>query len=264
MTAAETNRANYFHLVRSILYRDLILLVRYPVDTAGSLVSLVSIFLLIFFGGQSIAPTRLSDSIEGLMIGYFLWSMSMAAYSGISKTITREAQWGTLERHYLSPFGFGQIIMLKAWSGVVISFLWGAFILLPMMLITGRWLDINVFTVATILVLTLASVVGVGLVFGGLSVLYKKIGNVTDLFQFAIVGLIAAPVIGFNWMQFLPIVQGSAMLQRSMQNGTHLWEFELTPLLILVVTAVVYSILGYIVFQIIHHRARRLGVLGDY
>jgi ABC-2 type transport system permease protein len=49
-----------------------------------------------------------------------------------------------------------------------------------------------------------------------------------------------------------------------MVDGTRLWEFPLTDLAVLLVVAVAYMLLGYVVFQVATRRARRLGVLGDY
>lgn len=105
---------------------------------------------------------------------------------------------------------------------------------------------------------------GLGLVMGGLNVLYKRISNVLNILQFAFIGLISAPVFDLPWARVLPLVQGSAMLQRAMVDGTHLWEFDPLTLAVLVGTSVFYLALGYVVFSLTTRRARRLGVLGDY
>jgi ABC-2 type transport system permease protein len=54
------------------------------------------------------------------------------------------------------------------------------------------------------------------------------------------------------------------MLQEAMQNGVRLWEFSVTDLSVLVGSAVVYSLLGYLVFRWCTNRSRRIGVMGHY
>jgi ABC-2 type transport system permease protein len=107
-------------------------------------------------------------------------------------------------------------------------------------------------------------VVGIGFVFAGLALLYKRIENVSQLMQFVFLGLISAPVVGIPVLRLLPLVQGSALLQEAMQNGVRLWEFSVIDLSVLVGSAVVYSLLGYLVFRWCTNRARRIGVMGHY
>ncbi|KPN31096.1 hypothetical protein SY89_01838 [Halolamina pelagica] len=56
----------------------------------------VFFFALMFYGGTLVAGQAFSDSIEGLIVGYFLWTLSIGAYSGIMNDIQSEASWGRL------------------------------------------------------------------------------------------------------------------------------------------------------------------------
>lgn len=259
-----TRTGGYYHLLKAVIVRDLLIWIRYPVNAALGIFMGIFFFGLMFYGGTLVAGQALTDSLEGLIVGYFLWTLSLGAYSGIMNDIRSEADWGTLERHYMTPFGFGPVVLAKAVAIVFRTFVTSALVLVVMLVMTGTTLSVHVPTVLPVAALTIVGALGLGLVMGGLSVLYKRIGNVANLLQFAFIGLISAPVFDLPWVQFLPLAQGSAMLQLAMRDGIRLWEFEPTALAVLVGTAVLYLGLGYGAFRLATRRARRLGVLGDY
>jgi len=224
----------------------------------------VFFFGLMFYGGQMVAGQAITDTIEGLIVGYFLWTLALGAYSGVTNDVRAEASWGTLERHYMTPFGFGPVILAKSVAIVFRTFVTSSLVLAAMLVLSGTSLDLNLLTVVPVATLAIASAMGLGLVMGGLSVLYKRITNVVNLLQFTFIGLISAPAFDLWWAKFLPLAQGSGMLQVAMKDGRHLWEFAPIEIAILVGTAVLYLGLGYVAFGLATRRARRLGVLGDY
>ncbi|MFD1562975.1 ABC transporter permease [Haloarchaeobius amylolyticus] len=256
--------AGYYHLARAVLYREFLIFVRYPANAIGGIVISVFFFGVLFYGGQMIAGQSLTDSIEGIIVGYFLWTLSVGAYSSISNDIASEVQWGTLERHVMTPFGFAPVALLKGVAKIVRTFIISTVILVVMILLTGTTLQLNLLTIVVVATLSIVSVLGLGLAAGGVTVLYKQIGNWLNLLQFGFIVLISAPAFDLGWMQVLPLAHGSALLQRAMVDGIRLWEFTAFDLALLFVTAAGYLALGYVVFQYATRRARRLGVLGDY
>lgn len=263
-TVAPATDGSTLTLLKAIVYKQFILLVRYPVNTLSQLLSIYLIFGVIFFGGSAVAGQALTDSLEGIIVGFFLFTTVIVAYSGLSWSVTREAQWGTLEQLFMSPYGFGRVMWLKMCVDVAFSFLWGGVMLGLMLLTTGRSLTVDPLTVLPLLVLTIASAVGIGFVFAGLAVLYKRIENAFQLVQYGFIALIAAPVGQYPLLQFLPVTQGSHLLQTAMREGTPLWALPAGELGVLVGTAVVYCLAGYLVFGRAVDRARRLGVMGQY
>jgi ABC-2 type transport system permease protein len=256
--------AGYRHLARAVLFREYLIFVRYPANAIGGIVISLFFFGLLFYGGQMVAGQALTDSLEGIIVGYFLWTLSVGAYSAISNDIASEVQWGTLERHLMTPFGFAPVVLLKGVAKVVRTFVTSSIILAAMLLVSGSALELNVVTVVPVATLAIVSVLGLGLAAGGVAILYKRIGNWLNLLQFGFIVLISAPAFDLGWTRFLPLAQGSALLQRAMVDGTRLWEFPLGDLAVLCAVAVGYLLVGYVVFQRATRRARRLGVLGDY
>ncbi len=257
-------------LLKWVVYKRFLLLVRYPVNTLAQFLGTYMFFAVIFFGGKAAAgqvqggPGALASTFDGLIVGWFLWTVSLTAYFSLVMTATNESQWGTLEQLYMSPYGFGWVMISQVVAFVVESFLWGAGILGLMLLTTGRQLSVDVLTVVPLTFFGLLSVVGISFVFGGLAVLYKRIENVTQLVQFLFLGLIAAPIASFDPLRYLPLVQSSAMLQEAMQEGVRLWQFSTPELAILVGSGVVYFLLGFFAFKYAVTLARKRGVMGHY
>lgn len=251
-------------LFYGILRKELLLLYRYRVNTAAYLLTLYGFFLLIFFGGRTIGGDAFDDSLGAVIIGYFLVTMSFTAYNELAFTFSREAAWGTLEQLYMSEVGFNRTMVLIAIVQVLVSFAWGTLMLIAMLLTTGEQIAINLVSVVPIAVLAIVSVLGLGFAFGGAAVLYKRISSVFNLVQFVFLGLVAAPVEQYPLLKYLPLTQGSYLLQLVMEDGHTIWEIPTNELLILGGVAVGYSLLGYVVFDKFVAVARQRGVMGHY
>ena len=261
---ADPRPATRWHLLRAVLVREFLITVRYPANAIGGIVVAVFFFGVLFYGGTLLAGRALADSLSGIVVGYFLWTLSVGAYSSISNDVGSEVQWGTLERHVTTPFGFTPVALIKGVAKVIRTFLTSAVVLAVMLLLTGTRLALDPITVVVIAGLAVTSVLGLGFAAGGLTVLYKRVGTWLNLLQFGFVVLVSAPVFDAPWLRVLPLAHGSALLQRAMVDGVRLWQFSLGDLALLVAVAGVYLAGGYAVFHYATRRARRLGVLGDY
>lgn len=251
-------------LFKIVAHKNITLLLRYPINTLSRFVTMVVFFVVIFFGGQAIAGPALDGTLDGIIIGFFLFTLAYMSYAGLARDIMAEAQWGTLERLFMSPHRFSTVMSAKCIVNVAISFLWAGALLLVMMAITGRWLELRPVSIAILAILTLASVVGVGFVFAGLALIYKRIENVFTLVEYSFIGLIAAPVSQFEILKILPVAQGSQLLLVVMETGISIWEIPATDIVILVSTATFYLLGGYFCFYRASLKARKDGVMGHY
>ncbi|WP_256299438.1 ABC transporter permease [Haloarchaeobius salinus] len=263
-TTVDTGVRGYLGFLRQSARKRVVLLRRYPVNTLSQLGTVFLVFLVLFFGGQALAPAAIGDTLGGLIVGYLLWSMSLTAYSGLSWNVTREAQWGTLEQLFMSPFGFGRVMLAKTVVNLAEAFLWGVATLAFMLLVTGQSLTLDPLTVLPLGLLALLPAVGVGFVFGGLAIRFKRIENAFQLVQFLFIGLISAPVAEYPVLKWLPLAQGSYLLRRAMADGVALWELPPAEVAVLLITAAVYLGLGYAAFTYCQRWARREGVMGHY
>lgn len=265
---ASESRAGILTLLRAIFVKRYLLMVRYRVNFAAQFLGMYLFFAVIFFGGKAAVDRTgagaMTSTFDGIIIGWFLLMMAQAAYFSLASNVTQESQWGTLEQLYMSPYGFGKVMFLKVTANVTQGMIIGLAILAMMLLTTQRELTVDLLTVLPVVLLALLSIVGIGFVFAGLTLIYKRIESVSKLMQFVLVGLIAAPVTDISPLRYLPVVQGSSMLQTAMRDGVRLWEFPLHDVGVLAVVAVGYLAAGYAVFRYCTHVARKRGVMGHY
>lgn len=251
------------------LRMQLTLIYRYKLDFFGQIIASYVFFALIFFGGTSAIEqltqtTNLESGMDSFIVGWFLLVMVQTTYTSPATGITQESRFGTLEQLYITPYGFGKVILSRMAIQIFWSMISGFILLLFMILTTNQEIEINVFTVVVIVMLTLLSVVGVGLILAGLALVYKKVNSIVNIIQFAIIGLIGAPLVDIPALRYLPVAQGSDMLQRSMTGSMHLWEFPIRDSALLCIVSIGYFVIGYAIFQRCLQIARVRGVMGHY
>lgn len=257
-------------LFRAMIVKRVLLMLRYRVNFAMQILVMYIFFAIIFFGGQAAVSQieggigALSSTFDGLIIGWFLWTMAQTAYQNVHSDISSESQWGTLEQLYISPYGFGWVMGLKSVVNVLLSVFMGGLLLALMMVTTGTWFAVDLLTLVPIVVLSIMSVLGLGFMIGGLALVYKRVESVNNLMQFVLMGLVAAPAASAPLLNVLPLAQGSGMLQESMRNGIALWEFSTLDISLLVGTGLGYFLVGFLVFRYASKVARRRGVMGHY
>lgn len=264
------NLAGLHVVLWAMVKKQLQLMVRYRVNFLIKFVSMYIFFATIFFGGQAFVSgiedgtSAISSTFEGIIVGWFLWTMAQTAYGSLQTSITSESRMGTLEHLYISPYGFGIVMGMKSVVSVLLSILFGSVLLISMMATTGIWLTIDAITVAIIYTFTIISALGLGFAIGGLALIYKKIDSVNNIINFSLIGLIGAPVVDAGVLHLLPLVTGSDMLQEAMREGVSIFEFTITDIFLLVGTGIGYLLLGYTIFRYSSTVARRRGVMGHY
>ncbi|MFC6836184.1 ABC transporter permease [Halomarina ordinaria] len=251
-------------LARTVARKSLVLRRRYAFNTVTNLLTVYVFFALVVFGGRTLAPGAVEDSLSGIVVGFFLLLMASVAYADLSWELIREAQWGTLEQLYMSPLGFGRVVAVKTAVNLLVSFAYGVVLLAAMLVTTDARVTVAPIAVLVLGALTLCSAVGVGFALGGLALVFKRIESVFQLVQFGFVALIALPVESVPLAKLLPLAVGSHLLRQTMSEGTALWALPAVDLALLGLTAVGYAGAGYYVFRLGARRARRSGRLGQY
>lgn len=267
MIRSESEKSPYsVVLLYALVKRDLLIMRRYPLNTAGAIIGLYALFLLVYLGGRSLVGPGFRDTLGALIVGFFLFIMGNASYRALAGLFATEAKWGTLERLYLSPIGFRRVAVLLSISSLCTTFFIGFTMLVLMLLTTGKSVSLDLLSIVPIVTFALMSTVGLGLLFGGATVRYKNISSVFGLVKFALVAfIVAGPTSEAVFaLKFLPLAQGSYLLQRVMNEELRLWEFDLVELSVLVLVGTVYFGIGYVLFWYFTERARTAGVMGHY
>lgn len=257
---------NRLALFKAYLVKEFAIFRRYLPNTIGGIVTFYVIFLLIFLGYTGIAGAspNYGDMVEDLIVGFVLWSLILMSYQNIAFTIKDEAQEGTLEQLYMSPYNFGWIITSHVSARLIINFVIIAVILTLIMLTTGNWLNINLLSIIPLTVFTLMGVLGVGFAVEGITLLYKRIDSYLQILQFAMVGLVAAPSESVIWLRFLPASWGSTLIRRVMVQGASIMDFSFGELSLLILIGCFYLAVGYGIYKKAEQKAMKQGILGHY
>jgi ABC-2 type transport system permease protein len=249
------------------LKRTWIQFIRYPAEVIGGIIIITSVFYGLFLSAQYMAGPSLGfgDRLDAVVIGYVLWSLVLYIVNDIAIGLQAEAQTGTLEQVFMSPFGAPQVFLARAIASLALRLGLISGILLILMGITGSRLE---FPLALLLPLATLLLAGYGLAFamGASALIFKRVQQVLGVFQFALLFLIAAPTEDWSgaarWLAWaLPMLPSTALLRGLMARGEALdWGL----LGIAIANGLVYFSLGLGLFRWAERAAKQRGSLGGY
>ncbi len=250
----------------AVTRRTFVMFKSYSFNSISSLVTMYLVFCLMFFGAKAIGGPVLSSAqtLEAMVVGYFVWLLAVYSYSDLSWDITNEAQVGTLEQLYLSPVGYKWISCFVLVSNAILVYSLNIVFLLLMMVTTGKFLRLDLISLVPILVITVAGVYGIGYMLGGLALVYKRIQAFFQVMQFVLVAFLLAPVDRYVWAKLLPLAMGNHLAAEVMVRGKHLWQLPPADLLYLTASSAFYLALGLAVFTRCEKAAKKVGLLGQY
>lgn len=239
---------------------------RYAFNTLSMLVSFYLIFLILFLGIRSFAgdSPQFGEALPGMVIGFTIFYLVVYAYAELSWVLIAEAQQGTLEQLSMSPLGFGRVIVARIFAALAFRIVVMFALLVIMMATTSRWLHVDLLTIVPVLILTVASVQGVGFAMGGLALVFKQIQAALGILQFVFVALLAIPLEQFGFAKYLPLTWGTHLIGRAMVDGERLWQMPLRDLGALGVVGIGYFLVGFACFKGLERVARSRGLLGHY
>lgn len=248
-------------------------MVRYPLQTLTSVLVLYLIFIGMLYGSRFLAgagagsPLDRSRGAIDAITAYLLWFLSLFAIDSMGQNIAEEAQSGTLEQLYLSRWSFSLMLFLRFAAALVSSLV----LLLPllglMIISTGTSIGIELGKTFPVIVLTAIGLCGMGYLLGSLTLVFKRIGNAIALVQFGLLFLCLPPMEQLPWpLRYialtLPLTQGVKLLRSIMlRSGA---QVVLTGIYFLVLTSMIYLIVGLAVFRWAEAIARDKGLLGHY
>lgn len=258
----------YAILLAAMMRKNFLIVWRYPFNLVSGVLSLFLIFLVIFYGAKALgggsASASFGETLSGIVMGFMLWSFILFAFSDLTWEIINEAQQGTLEQLYMSPLGFGWVVICHILTWLVINLTLTLGMLFLMMAVTGRWLNVDFLSVLPLMLLTVAGVYGLGFAMAGLALVFKQVQAAFQIFQFVWIILIAVPVSSFSFLKYLPVSWGTNLIGRIMIGGLSIFDLPLRDLLFLIANSTVYFGLGFLAFKYFERIARDRGLLGHY
>ena len=251
-------------LVAAVFRKEMALFRRYIFNTLSGVIMIGMVFLVLFLGLKVVGKQDLGGTIEGMIVGFYVWTCAIMSYQILSWGIMDEARAGTLEQLYMSPFGLRQVSFSYVLSHFVISIGVSVPVLLFMMVLTGKYLHIDLATLLPLLVLTMTAGFGLGYMTGGLGLIHKRIQAFFQILQFVFIGFISLPADKSPFFRLLPFTLGSHLISDNMIRNVPIWKMSPLDLILLVLNAALYLTLGIIVFGICEKKARTDGTLGHY
>lgn len=254
-----------FDLFLAELMRSWRMLWRYPLQTVSGMVLTLILFVTLLSGVRYVAGPvgRFGDRLDTMVMGYVLWNTLAFAMGEISGGLQGEGRIGTLEQLFLSPLGGARVFLIRALASQTLVMVLNAAILGFLLLVTRTRLHFPpeiVFPLAT----ALAGCYGLGLVLGSLALVFKQVGAISQMAQFALIGLVIVPFETWDvakLVYLLPIVPSSVLLRDLMVRGQ---APDPLALMAALGNGTAYLSLGLLVFYWAERTTKRQGLLGTY
>lgn len=249
------------------LRRSWIQLMRYSTEAIAGVVATTVIFYGLFLSAKYIAGPNLQfgDRLDAVIIGYVLWTLALFIMSDIAGGLQREAQTGTLEQLFLSPFGAPRLFLTRAIASLTIQLTLLGCILSIILLVTGNRLTFSPAALPPFLTVILAAY-GLAFIMGSLALLLKQVQQLLGIFQFGLLFLLAVPVESWTGPArylglLLPMAPGAGVLRAVMARSEALQPL---PLLLAGLNGALYLSLGILTFRLAERAAKRRGKLAGY
>ncbi|MEM8502057.1 MAG: ABC transporter permease [Cyanobacteria bacterium P01_D01_bin.1] len=248
------------------LKRTWIQTLRYPSEVLGGVIILTAVFYGIFVGAQYMAgSSAFGARLDSVVVGYVIWTLVVYIVNDIATNLQIEANTGTLEQVFLSPFGAPRVFLARAIASLTLRF----FLILSVMAIiiamTGSKIAFPPILLLPLSTLLL-SAYGLAFFIGSFALVLKKVQQVLSMFQFVLFFLLATPT--EDWTgpariaaNVLPILPSTGLLRDLMARGEgldwHRWAIALA-------NGIVYFTIGTLLFRWAEGQAKRQGTLGSY
>jgi len=268
---------NVIYVLYAEVLREFITLRRYFIEALSGLIMVYILFMGFFFAGQGFTGQVASQAYNSTdlahrTVGFILWLFALNSIGHFSSAIRDESQLGVMEQIALSPSGLIVDMWGRAIGRTIIDCIMIGLVLVTIIATTRISLSLPVFSVGVVFLLTLLGLYGLGFFFGGLALIYKRLGSVTIVVRFGFLILTGAitPIEKFpSWLQLisktLPMTEGLKILRLLMvEKRPFSYILDSGDFLILIVNSTLYIAVGLISFMYLERIARHKGLLGVY
>ncbi|PAV29666.1 ABC transporter [Virgibacillus profundi] len=255
----------WLNLLKANTRKEYLELKRYLPNTIAMLFTFYIVFLGLFGTIQFIGDPSTQDvNTQYVIVNYIFWFLTITVINSIGYEVINEGMRGTLEQLSMSPMGISRIMAARLISTTFINLIIVIVLLYISMLTSGQWLNIDVITIAPILVLTLISMFGVGFIIAGISIILKQVQAFLQILQFILMGLTFVPLSLSPVIAYLPFVKGIDLVREVMIDGLTWSQFTMGDFMLLGFNAIFYFALGLGVFVYCERVAMSKGLLAHY
>lgn len=233
-----------------------------------SVISDIVVFsLLMIFFLTSRTGTSLSEKYMGadyrtlLLVGYIAWTLSISAISSVGNEISSELSKGTFYRKMHSKYP----LVILYLGDLIASFVTQIVVIAGLLIIAKVFWNVSIsfsFTIVIALIINLLGMYGIGLIVGGLSVLYKRIGAIVLLIQLGMLFITDTIPISQSLLavtKVIPLTSCNEVIRTCLSNNVDTYSFVM-----LLLSSAIWIIIGGIVFYMSIRKAKRRGNLLYY
>jgi len=276
-----TGLAAWLSALAAMAQKELIIMLRYPVDFVASFGQVFLIVIVLTLAGLMFSPAGArpaagESQTAGLVVyGFILFMFLTDTLWTIGYNVRRDQKQGTLEQLYLSPASK----LANLLSRVTVSLIWTGLLCAAsaalMSAMIGHLPVHNLALGAGILALALSGTFGTGIAFAALTLRVKETAaTLANLTQFAFM-VLCAPFFPFSGLPE-PVRLISRLIPlsyvvdafRSALMGYPAGFPELAPMAVELFIVVIFGLgmpaAGYWLYRREEDRARREGSLGEY
>ncbi|MDF2821323.1 MAG: transporter [Clostridiales bacterium] len=245
--------------------KELIMFKRYLFNSLGGVITLYILFLCMFYGYNAATslPTD-STNTDFMVVYYAFWMLALFVYQDMVYSIQEESKLGTLEQIYMSKFSLARIIVSQNIAKLLVNITLLFVVIFAIMATTGKWLHFDLFSVSVIVLLAVVNLFGIGFIFGGLALIFKKIENFLQIVPYCILGVFLVPVGSNPFLKLIPTAWEVRILGNIMVGGISIFDLSAMDWFFLVVPSIVYFVIGLAIFNKCEKVAVDRAVLGKH
>jgi ABC-type polysaccharide/polyol phosphate export permease len=228
--------------------------------------------LVVFIGLFSTVSGENQGAVA-LLFGLTIWKMCTSSMSYFSEVIEDEARLGTLEQIFMTRTTIYKVLFVKALVSSAYAILQGGVlfticaVLFRQMGAIGHVGAAKLVIIVVIGLITQFSFYGMGMLFGGMALLYKRTSNFVGIVTYVLLFFsnITVPVENLlpflRWIAYiLPMTWANGLIEGICDGaGIGAWY-----LCMWVVSMAGMMLVGVVCFQCFLRRAKNLGKLGHY
>lgn len=242
--------------------RQVILFKRYPFEPISSLIVVAITFLVLCFS-VDISTSGESANIADLLIRFILGMLSMYMISVMGINVAGEAKVGTLERIYTMPSRLFSVITIRNFVALFYNIAQLSIFVLVTIFIMK--IDIGLNSGMFLLLATfIVSLLGVGYILSGLTLIFKRTGDVAQLLQFLFLFMALIPYDKFpTTIKYLTGYFPGAMAVQLLNRSDSITLFDI-DFIIALMYASSHLFIGIVLFKYFEKTAVNKGLLGKY
>lgn len=247
------------------LKMDFKLTIRYLPNAISEVLIFYLIFIGFFYGITLVGnPESIDYNIQMVILNYIFWFLILTVTQGLGWDISNEASQGTLEQLYITPFPFWLTIFFRILSTIIINIVTITVLLFAAMITSNQWLNLDLLSIVPITIVTLIGVMGIGFILAGITLVFKQVDHILQLFQFVIMAMTFVPITIAPILKYAPFMFGLHLIRDIGISNVSIINIPLNDLIFLILNSTIYFLLGLFLFKKSEKVAKQKGLFGHY